>query len=527
MDSEQAGLSFEQFLGVLRRRAHWIVLCTVLVGGAIYGYSKHETQKYKATASVVFNSNTLDQQIAGLSVSGGGSSSVLAQQQTDLELVQLGSIAVETAHVLGHGLSGQKVSAGLSVAAKGESNTVDVSATSSTSAELAAEIANTYVDEFVKEQQRANRQFFKSALALVNKQLAALSRAQKVGSDGLDLQDRAHTLALLAELGYSNVQVSQEAAVPTAPSSPKTKRNTILGAIVGLLIGLGIAFLLERLDRRIRQPEDLEAIYRVPMLGVVPKSSALGGKGKPLPSTEAEAFSLIRAHLRFFNVDRELCTVMIASPSPGDGKTTVARHLAEAAARLGSRVLLLEVDLRHPTLAQQLDLHSAIGLTDVLIGDVTTDQAIQSVALQAPVGEGASGRMLDVLIAGAILPPNPGELLETEAMGVVLERAKSAYDLVVIDTPPLTAVSDAFPLLTKVDGVVIVGRIGRSRRAAEHLHQVLSSSDSLLLGVIANESKSGGPVPYTGDDRSSPAAASDSGPSGPSSSQNLVPTAKV
>jgi Mrp family chromosome partitioning ATPase len=123
----------------------------------------------------------------------------------------------------------------------------------------------------------------------------------------------------------------------------------------------------------------------------------------------------------------------------------------------------------------------------------------------------------------AHLPPNPGELLESHAMGAVLERAKFAYDLVVIDTPPLTAVSDAFPLLTKVDGVVIVGRIGRSRREdAEQLQQVLASSGAPLLGVIVNGSKSGGPSPYLGDGKSSPAgiSANDASPS-----EELAPTA--
>ena len=138
---------------------------------------------------------------------------------------------------------------------------VDVSATA-TSPALAAAIANTYTSQFVKEQQSANRQYFKSALALVNKQLAALSSKQIAGGDGLQLQDRAQTLSLLAELGYSNVQVAQEALAPTSPSSPKTKRHTILGALLGLLLGLGLAFLLERLDRRIKGPEDLEAIYQ-------------------------------------------------------------------------------------------------------------------------------------------------------------------------------------------------------------------------------------------------------------------------
>ena len=440
-------------------------------------------------------------------------------------------MAAKTASQLGHGLTEQEVASNVSVGGLAESDVVNVSATA-TSPELAAGIANAYIRQFVKEQRGANRRYFKSALALVNKQLGRLSHVQRLGQDGLELQNRAQTLGLLSELNYGNVQVAQEAQVPTSPSSPKTSRNTILGGLLGLLIGLGLAFVLERLDRRIRGLEDMEAIYRLPMLGEVPESAVLAGttrrgkrKGAVLPPAEAEAFNLIRAHLRFFNVDRNLRTIVVASAAPGDGKTTIARHLAEAAARSGSRVLLLEVDLRHPTIAQQLDIRPGPGLADVLIDSVSMEGATQSVALEAPAGEGIAGRTLDVLAAGAVLPPNPGELLESRAMDVVLEQAKSAYDLVVVDTPPLIAVSDAFPLLTKVDGVVIVGRIGHSRRdAAERLHQVLAGSGAPLLGVIANGAKSGGPYAYADvGGRSSPVVAPSNG-AGPS---ERVPTAKA
>jgi polysaccharide biosynthesis transport protein len=531
MDSEQTSLSTEQIVGILRRRAGWILLCFVVVAGAAYGYSKSQTKEYTATTSLSFSTNSLSQQIAGLP-SNSNSSNLLAQEASNRELVGLGDMAAKTASLLGHGLTDEEVSSSLSINAPGETSIVNISATSASPA-LAAAIANTYARQFVKEQQKSNHQFFKSALALVNKQLAALPQAQRVGSDGLDLQDRAHTLGLLAEFGYNNAQVAQTALVPSTPSSPKTKRNTILGAILGLVLGLGVALLLERLDRRIREPEDLEEVYRLPMLGVVPKSAALArsaqqgnGKEAVLPAAEAEAFSLIRAHLRFFNIDRELCTVVIASAASGDGKTTIARRLAEAAARSGSRVLLLEVDLRQPTLAQQLDIEPGPGLADVLIGAIPMGEAIQSVDLRVPSGDGTIGHTLDVLAAGAVLPPNPGELLENHAMGAVLEQAKSAYDLVVIDTPPLTSVSDAFPLLAKADGVVVVGWVGRSRRdAVEQLHQVLASSGAPLLGVIANGSKSGGPSPYPGNGKSSPAVASAN--NDVSSSDELAPTAKA
>jgi len=232
----------------------------------------------------------------------------------------------------------------------------------------------------------------------------------------------------------------------------------------------------------------------MPLLGVVPESSALAGPSRSngyafdaLSGGDAEAFQLLRAHLTYFNVDRRLRTLLIASAAPGDGKTTVARHLAAAAARMGSRVLLMEVDLRRPTVARQLAIRSRPGLADVLIDVVDMRAAIQSIQLDSVFAQGSEGRTLDVLVAGAVMPPNPAALIESTAMESVLEQAKSEYDLVVIDTPPLTAVSDAFPLLGKVDGVVIVGWVGRNRRdVAQRLYETLDGAGAPLLGVVAN-----------------------------------------
>jgi succinoglycan biosynthesis transport protein ExoP len=493
MDTEQTGLSLEQALGVLRRRAPSILLCFVLATGVAYGFSKHQTKQYTATASLVFTNSQLGQQVAGLQPTE--ISNQQAQQNTNVKLVQSGDIAAKTAGRLGKGFTEEEISGALSVSAPAESNIIDVSATTSSPA-LSAKIANTYTKQFVEEQQNSNHAYYASALVLVNKQLAAMSQRERAGTAGLALQDRAQSLGVLAELRSGNVQVAQIAKVPKSPSSPDTWRNTVLGAVLGLVLGLCIALLLERFDRRIRDPRDLERIYDLPLLGAIPESAALSSAGNAraaLPPRDEEAFHMIRAHLRYFNVDRDMRTLLVASAAPGDGKTTISRHLAAAAARHGSRVLLLEADLRRPTLARQLDVQLGPGLADVLIGSVSLSNATQPIALESPSGEGSRGSTLEVLVAGAALPPNPGKLIESHAMESLLAQAKSTYDLVVIDTSPLGAISDAFALLGKVDGVVIVSRVGRNRRdEAQRLHETLAGARAPSLGVIANGCKSRG-----------------------------------
>ncbi len=487
-------INVDRVMGTLRRRAPWVLLCVLLAAGAAFALSKLETKHYTATASLVFGDNQINQQIAGLQSSDANN--LQSQQATNLQLVRLGDMAAQTASQLDHGLTKKKVQDSLNISGVGNTNIVKVAATS-TSPELAAAVANTYAKQFINRQQSSSHQYASSALALVQKQLAALSPEQRSGPSGQALQDRAVSLSILVKAQAGDVKIAQKALVPTGPSSPKILRNTILGGVLGLLVGLGIAFLLERLDRRIRDPKDLESIYRLPLLGVVPESNALLGLRDASGQREAEAFRMIRAHLRYFNVDRDLETLLVVSPSDGDGKTTVARHLAGATAVMGARALLIETDLRRPAVARQLEIETGPGLSDVLIGASSLEEAVQSIEVGAPPADGQPRRHLDVLVAGRMRPPNPGELIESRAMESLLEQARAAYDLILIDTPPLSSVSDPFPLLSRVDGVIVVGRIGGDgREFAERLSETLREAEAPLLGVVANGFKTRRLDPY-------------------------------
>ena len=502
MNTAESGLSFEQALAVLRRRAPAILLCFIVATGAAFGFSKLQTKKYTATASLLFTNNQLSQAVAGLQAVSPSSSSQQSLQDTNVQLVQIGDMAEKSAAQLGGGLTKQTVKAALSIAAQGDTNLVNVAATT-TSPLSAAALANTYSKIFVSEQENADHQYYVSALAAVNQQLAQLSSSARSGAQGVALQDRAQSLATLAELPAGTVQIAAAAAAPTSQSSPRLARNTIIGAVLGLLLGFGLALLLERFDQRIREPKDLEEIYGLPLLGVVPESSAFsrtsrrGGMRASLPGREAEAFHFIRAHLRYFKVDRDLRTLLVASAGSGDGKTTVSSNLAVAAAQMGSRVLLIEADLRRPSLAQQLGLDAGPGLADVLIGAASLSNAVQTIEPEPRSDEASKGGPVAVVVAGATRPPNPGELLESHAMERLLTQASAAFDLVILDTAPLAAVSDTFPLLGKVDGVIIVGRLGYDRRdVAQRLRLTLESGGSPMLGVIANAFKIRRNAPY-------------------------------
>jgi capsular exopolysaccharide synthesis family protein len=494
MQPDAEVFSVEQVLGVLIRRLPVIGLCVLLAAGLSYIRSKRETKEYAATAAVSFASSSLSQQIAGLPTVS--SSNLLAQQSSNLELVKLGDTVAKTAAALGNGLTQKRIGNSLSFAGGAESSVVSVTSTTS-SPVLAAKIANTYVRQLVDEQQATNHRYLRSALALVNKQLAAIPSRLQFGPAAVALQNRAQTLRLLDELHYGDSQIAQEASVPSYPSSPRTSRNTLIAAALGLLLGIALAFGLERVDQRIRIPREFEAVYALPLLGAVPKSKALSQRGRAhdggvaLPSSDAEKFRSIRAYLRLLHKGRELRTIVIASAVRGDGRSTLARHLAEAAAVSGVRVILLDADLRNPSLADRFGLQTAPGLADVLIGAVPTDEATHTVELKAAAAPGGPGRTLDLLSAGATLLPNPAELLESDAMVALLEQLRNAYDLIVVDTSALTVVSDAFPLLAAADGTIIVGDVGAGRRAsAERLRDILMSSEAPLLGVVANRTKS-------------------------------------
>lgn len=486
--SSEGNLDLERALVVLRRRWWVILLSTVLVGGASFALSERQTKEYTATAAVLFEDSQLNQQASGLQIVNTSPTEDPRIMATNVQLLtQQSGVAETTARSLGHGLTAADVTQAISVSEQGQTNVANVSATHP-DPKLAAQIANTFVSQFIASQRAQQQGFVAQALSLVERQVAALSHQQLAGTTGQALLDRAESLRILAKLQDGGAQLVTPAKTPASPSSPQVRRNTALGLFLGLLLGLTVAFLLERFDRRMKSPEDLEETYQLPLLAAVPqnKSYALAPQPSATSHADTEVFRLLRTYLRYFNVDRELRSLLVVSAAPGDGKTTIARNLAQAAQETGTKALLLEADLRRPTLAQHYGVSTAPGLSELLVGSTDARDAIRAIPIATRVNGKTSQVALDVLVAGHP-PPNPAELLESKAMQDLLAWAAEHYELVLIDTPPIAVVSDAMPLLGKVDGVVLVSQLGKNTRdAAAFLRDRLLGVNAPLLGVVAN-----------------------------------------
>lgn len=278
------------------------------------------------------------------------------------------------------------------------------------------------------------------------------------------------------------------------PVAPEPRKNIAIGLLAGLALGVAAALLRQLMDNTVRDTESLRVTTRLPVLGTVnydrhADTSPLLVRGQT-GSGGAESFRQLRTGLQFASVDEPVKVLVVTSSIPSEGKSLVAANLALAFANTGSRVLLLEADLRRPKVCDYLGVDRTVGLSNVLAGQVELDDAVQ------PYGSG----QLMVLPSGSI-PPNPSELLGTRNMVDLLDSLREMCDLVIIDTPPLLPVTDAAVVAARSDGTVLVTRHGFAKRA--QLGQAVRSLQAVgaqVLGTVLTmvpESK-GGETDYEG-----------------------------
>lgn len=274
------------------------------------------------------------------------------------------------------------------------------------------------------------------------------------------------------------VTVTQPPQVPTTASSPKTTRNVAVGAVVGLLMGAGLAIVRARLDRTVKEADDATESAGAPVIGLVLRDQALekahvaersGG------SRSLEDYRQLRNNLQFLSVDEPPKVIMVSSPLPSEGKTTLVINLGLALAEVGQRVTVVEADLRRPKVTRYLGMVGGVGLTNVLVGSADVQEISQ-----------AYRQNMSVIAAGPN-PPNPGELLASSHMAAIIDKLRGQSDFVLIDAPPLLPVADSSGLAVHVDGVLLSVKYGSTGK--DQLRQAVATLERVgakTLGVVLN-----------------------------------------
>ncbi len=485
------------YLRILRRRKWVVILVTLAVAGSALAFSLLQTPIYQSHARVLLEPSQAVFQV------GVGNYVDPARIQTEIEVIGSERVKSLVKEKLGSTPNG-------SASVVGNTAVIDVSGRDK-NPQIAARIANAYADSYVEYRQKqavggllAATKELQLQISSLDKQITdAQDRARsanppKAGaiatpsaeeeslrSQRAAFKEKLDQLSVDTAVRTGGASLVAKAPVPTTPVSPTTFRNVLLGLLVGLIVGTALAFLVDQLDDSLRNKDDLERLTGgLPVLGVIPKVPGWKNRDDPRvvardepSSPPAEAYRTLRTSIQFFGVDRKMRTILVTSPTAGDGKTTTLSNLAVVLARAGQRVAIVSCDLRRPRINEFFGMSNAVGFTSVLLGTAPLSAALQPVP--------GDDRMK--LVPSGPLPPNPSELLSSRRAGEVIAALEAQCDAVLIDCPPVLPVTDAAVLSARVDGVLLVATAGSTTgkqlaRAVELLRQV----DAPLVGVVLN-----------------------------------------
>lgn len=325
----------------------------------------------------------------------------------------------------------------------------------------------------------------------VERDLARLTRVSKVNSDIYTFLLQKHEEARIAKAStISNIDIVDPAITPTHPIKPKKAQNLLLGLLFGLALGIGLAFFLEYLDDTIKNADEAKRAMGLPLLATIPHipgrepqpngssphKETLITRSEP-KSAVAEAFRSLRTSLHFSAINKEKKIIIFTSTFPGEGKSIISSNAAVIFSQTGARVLLVDCDLRRSSLHEKFGHSKTPGLSELLTGDVAFEKAKHNTGIPC----------LDLITSGTN-PPNPSELLGSEAMRQFLLTQRENYDYIMIDAPPVLAVTDAPVLTTISDIVILIMEAGRVPiKAAQHMRETLAAIQAPVAGLVMND----------------------------------------
>ncbi|MEN3314282.1 MAG: tyrosine-protein kinase, partial [Acidimicrobiaceae bacterium] len=532
-----------------------------MVVGVVAGLlSNLRTPLYKATTRVLLTPNDPSQQLnpssSGVGVAGTDADRYVAGQ---ISIAESESVANEALNGLPRGVTVRALESKVSVTQGGQSNVLDISATDPDGVQ-ARNMADAVARGYIENRRKASVAGLQGAAddiqaklgplqatigqldsqigdgstlpgassALVSPQNPSSSQAPgqpaaqvppaTTGAGGVPTTDEAKKAARYAaavqyETLYSRQQellvdislkrgdaeLIATAKTPTTPVSPKPKRDAVLGALVGLLLGIGISVLREQLNDKVRSAEEVERLTGLPLLAQLPFDEHAADAGVAVDqrpnSPLSEAMRSLRTSIQYQGVDRPVKVIVVTSALPGEGKSLVAANLAAAFAQADYRTILMSADLRRPSVNEVFgDLGSSPGLIGVISPNAngrapdTNGQANGHAGTK--LEESTITALLETPVRGLLLlpsgptPPNPAELLGSRRMASILTQLSTNADVIVIDSPPLLPVTDAVVLATKSDGVVLVTAINETPRGAvERSKAILDGTGARVLGV--------------------------------------------
>ena len=499
-------MTLHEFLHVLRRRK-WIVLQTlVLVVAVVVGISVREQPLYRSTARVLLNWQNLANQLTGVSSGFNPASQPDRAAQTQAAVARTTAVAARVLATVPRSGLGTGGFLGSSNVTPNPNADVLIFTVTSRNPELARRLVNAYALQYTIYRHELDNASILKARAGIKASLAQLA-AQGDHTSQLhsDLVNQDQTLATMEALQTSNASVLQTAG-GAGKIQPRTKRNALLGVIVGLVLGVAFAYLWETLDTSVRNADDIRKhLGGLPLLArLPPRPKRLDAENRLVTlaapdSPEAEAFRMLRTNLEFVMLGRGLQTIMVTSAIEQEGKSTTVANLAVALARVGRRVVLIDLDLRRPRVDRFFKVDGP-GVVQVALGHVDLDSALVPVELPGTHagasfrsrlnggGTGATSLVrgtLHVLPAGAF-PPDRSAFFESQALEMILGFLRELADIVLVDAPPALQVGDAMALSRKVDGIVVLARVNRVRRPMlVELERLLAMTPAQAIGFVA------------------------------------------